>query len=102
MPALIVPLLAPDLILRISIKDLFFFCPHNAASGQSDGEEVVRESYLSGVILARFLTVQPLLARSQLTLYAISVYLSLYANGVPGKRWNSSRPRPSLGTSQAI
>jgi hypothetical protein len=101
MPALIVPLLAPDLILRILIKDLFF-CPHNAGSGRSDGEEVVRESYLSGVILARFLTVQPLLARSQLTLYAISVYLSLYANGVPGKRWISSRPRPSLGTSQAI
>jgi hypothetical protein len=66
MPALIVPLLAPDLILRISIKGLFFFCPHSAASGRSDGEEVVRESYLSGVVLARFVTAQPLLARSQL------------------------------------
>src|SRR5258705_11273415 len=39
---------------------------------------------------------------SQLTLYANSVYLELYASGVPGTGWNSSKRRPSLATSPVI
>jgi Cu/Ag efflux pump CusA len=39
---------------------------------------------------------------SQLTLYANSVYLEIYASGVPGTGWNSSKPRPSLATSPVI
>jgi hypothetical protein len=53
MPDLIVPLLSPDLILRISIKDLFFFLSPQCCFRAIRWEGVVRESYLSGVVLAR-------------------------------------------------
>jgi hypothetical protein len=53
MPALIVPLLSRFNIATFDQR-LVLFCPHNAASGRSDGEEVVRESYLSGVVFGAF------------------------------------------------